>query len=132
MNARCHDQTHGQWADYGGRGISVCDEWRGDTGLARFIADMGERPPKRSLDRRDNDGGYNKANCRWATKSEQNRNTRANVFLTYRGKTACVAEWANELGITRDTIGYRLKSGMPIERVLFPGKLTRNGVQLST
>lgn len=67
-NPRCDD-----WHNYGGRGITVCDRWRT---FASFLADMGERPAGLTLDRVDNDRGYEPGNCRWATKSEQQRNQR--------------------------------------------------------
>lgn len=83
-----------------------------------FLADMGERPKGKTLDRIDNTKGYFKDNCRWATQSEQNRNKSTNVILTYQGKTMCAIDWAKEIGIHRDTIRKRLKRNLPIEQVL--------------
>lgn len=78
--------------NYRDRGIYVCDRWKT---FKNFLADMGRRPsPEHQIDRIDNDGGYVPGNTRWVTRTEQLRNTRRNVRITYNGKTLCLTEWS--------------------------------------
>lgn len=70
---RCRNPNYPHWELYGGRGVTVCDRW---LKFENFLADMGERPAGLSIDRIDNDRGYEPANCRWATRSQQNKNRR--------------------------------------------------------
>lgn len=80
MKQRCYNPNNKAFKYYGERGIAVCDEWKNS--FKQFMADMGERPSKEySLDRVDNDKGYSKDNCRWATKKEQMNNKRQRVSL---------------------------------------------------
>lgn len=74
MIARCTNKKHRQFHDYGGRGITVCERWKS---FINFLADMGERPAERTLDRVDPDGNYEPGNCRWATALEQRHNRRS-------------------------------------------------------
>lgn len=73
MKARCTNPNHQAWLDYGGRGITIDPRWEN---FANFLEDMGEKPKGLSLDRIDNDKGYFKQNCRWATREVQNTNQR--------------------------------------------------------
>lgn len=117
MKQRCYRKAHPFFADYGARGIAVCERWRED--FAAFLADMGRRPSRRhSLDRIDVNGGYEPANCRWATGSEQCRNKRNNVLVTFGGRTATVAEWAEALGVKYGTLLLRVRRGWSAARII--------------
>lgn len=83
MKNRCYNKNNRIYSHYGGRGISVSDLWRYN--FTKFIEDMGPRPTGYSLDRIDNDKGYRKENCRWASKSTQTRNRRCNSSTGYIG-----------------------------------------------
>lgn len=103
---RCSNPRQAQWRDYGGRGITVCERWHV---FGAFLEDMGERPPGRSLDRIDNNGNYEPSNCRWATSSEQRRNSRQRTApITAWGRTLLAGEWARLCGIGRTTIEFRI------------------------
>ena len=80
---RCTNPKSADWANYGGRGITICDRWR--SSFTAFLADMGQRPsPTHSIDRKNNDGNYEPGNCRWATLSEQHRNRRVQNKFGWR------------------------------------------------
>jgi hypothetical protein len=115
MCQRCFNPNEDHFANYGGRGITVCERWRR---YPNFLADMGEAPPKMTLERIDNNGNYEPGNCRWATKAEQARNRRTNVYLTHNGKTMCATDWAIALGVAKQIITNRKKAGWSDERCL--------------
>jgi hypothetical protein len=119
MVCRCTQEYDPSWDRYGGRGILVCEEWMGPNGLARFMADMGERTSSDlSIDRINVNGNYEPANCRWATKKTQSNNRRDNRILLFRGKSLTMAEWARELGFKVSLLKGRLRRGWSAERTL--------------
>ncbi len=120
MIRRCTDRENEFYENYGGRGITVCDRWtREADGWNNFLKDMGPRPSKElSLDRIDNNKGYYPNNCRWATRTQQQRNKRNTVKITYNGKTMCVVEWAEEIGVSYKCLMQRLRKGWSITRAL--------------
>jgi hypothetical protein len=101
---RCTNPNDEKYGRYGARGISVCARWRGPDGVRNFLEDMGRRPsPQHSLDRKDNDGNYEKSNCRWATRAEQANNKSNNCYSTVRldaDLRAALKEAADLQGIT--------------------------------
>ena len=106
MLQRCTNPKNGKFPRYGGRGITVCDRW---LTFENFLTDMGEPPPGDfSIERKDNHKGYSPDNCKWATRKEQARNKRNNRFVTYKGETLCVAEWAERKGLKIPTLWTRL------------------------
>lgn len=116
MRQRCYNPNIQHFADYGGRGITVCDRWRHS--YQNFLADMGHRPVAMMLDRIDNNGPYSPENCRWASRKEQNNNNRPNRFLTLHGETHTMGEWAALTGMSWYTIRERLRLGWSDERTL--------------
>ena len=114
MIERCENSVNASWANYGGRGISVCDTWKD---IHAFVdwANTSGYTDKATIERVDNDGNYEPSNCRWATRLEQNHNKRNNVYATALGKTLCITEWEKETGVPRKTIARRLRLGMAHE-----------------
>jgi hypothetical protein len=115
---RCEDPNNKSYPRYGGRGISFCPKWR--TNFEAFLADIGARPsPKHTLDRYpDVNGNYEPGNVRWATQQEQQRNRSNNRMLEAFGRSRCVAEWADELGLPAHVIHLRLRRGWTVELAL--------------
>lgn len=123
MKARCYNPKNKAYANYGGRGIKVCDRWLGESGFLNFYADVGDRPSDgHSLDRIDNEGDYGPDNCRWATKIEQSLNKRCSLVLTIDGVTKHCREWADERGLAYGTVIKRMKKGCKGEECLKPSR----------
>jgi hypothetical protein len=113
MRLRCTVPTNSAYANYGGRGITVCERWLESP--ANFIADMGPKPsPAHELDRKDNDKGYAPENCRWVTRTVNDRNRRSNRLLTHAGETLPLVEWAERYALPRDTLLKRIDGGWDV------------------
>lgn len=126
MMARCNISTASGYANYGGRGIRVCERWHE---FQNFLADMGECGDGMSLDRLDVNGNYEQSNCRWATASEQARNTRRTRHIEFGGRTQCLSDWANEFGVTVSCLHNRLfRDALPIE-IAFTKPFKKSGVK---
>lgn len=108
MIQRCTNPNNKHWKDYGYREITVCDRWLGENGFIHFLEDIGEAPPGLTIERKKNNLGYCKENCKWATKKEQMRNTRDNLRIIHNGKTRLLIEWSEETGIPYGTLYTRI------------------------
>lgn len=130
MLLRCYDDEHESYPNYGERGIRVAKAWRGSNGFTKFLTHVGPRPSaKHSIDRIDSAGDYKPGNVQWATRTEQNQNTRRNVMVTFKGKTHCIAEWSRITGINAETLRERIKHGWSTRDALHvaPSKRNRKG-----
>lgn len=116
MRSRCTNPNTPNFKRYGGRGITVCDRWNT---FVNFLADMGEAPEGKTLERVDNNAGYSKENCKWATPKEQANNRRNNTFLEFNGRRLNIERWAEEIGVPSNTLWMRINHGKwSIEKAL--------------
>lgn len=122
MRKRCYKPNSNCYKNYGGRGITVCDEWMGKDGHKNFYKWAIENGYRKgmSIDRINNDGNYTPENCRWATPKTQAYNRSTNSYITIHGKTQTVSEWADEIGISRGAMQNRLRYGWSEDRLLEP------------
>ena len=120
MYRRCYKPKTKWFENYGGRGITICQEWLGEQGFENFAewSIKNGYDDNLSIDRKDNDKGYSPDNCRWATAKEQANNTRSTVFLTYKGETKPASEWAEITGIRQDTLTMRKRNGWSDEECI--------------
>jgi hypothetical protein len=117
MVQRCHDQNHPSYKNYGARGVTVCSDWK--ESFQSFLDHVGRRPGQQfSIDRINNEKGYEYGNVRWATSKTQNRNRRSNRFITANGVTATISEWSDIAGIRQGMIVNRLRRGWTDERAV--------------
>lgn len=118
MLSRCNNPNVKCFANYGGRGIEVCERWKD---FQSFLADMGPRPSKKhSIERRDPNGHYSPDNCYWATPTEQVNNRRCTRFVNYRGERLALNDAVRAAGsvIHYEAAWVRIKSGWPVEKAL--------------
>lgn len=117
MRERCNTPSCKGYKNYGGRGISVCEEWGNFVVFKEWAISNGYND-KLSLDRINVNGNYEPNNCRWATSKEQANNKRNNHLITYLGETKTMTEWAETTGIKVATIWARLQRGWTVEKTL--------------
>ena len=106
MIARCTNPNANDYNNYGGRGIAVCNEWMD---FSRFLRDMGEKPQGFSIERKDNNKGYNPENCIWASKKEQANNRRSNILIQINGVKYTVAQFAEKFHVNAKQLYEKLQ-----------------------
>ena len=117
MKRRCTNEDCPRYKDYGGRGITVCDEWLEDyDNFIEWALNNGYED-NLTIDRIDNDGNYEPSNCRWITREAQSRNKRTNVMVAYKGETKCLKEWCDILDLPYDATNNRIVAlGWDVEK----------------
>lgn len=118
MLSRCRNPKNKNYKDYGGRGITVCPEWENSYVAFRDWAYANGYSDDLSIDRINNDKGYNPDNCRWATVTEQTNNRRNVKQITFNGETHTIREWSVLTGIAYEIIYGRLNAGLSADRAL--------------
>lgn len=123
IKARCYNENHPNYKNYGLRGITMCRAWKDDfMAFYAWAKESGydENAPRGvyTLERKDNDGPYSPDNCRWITIKEQGLNKRNTVRLTHNGETLLISEWAKRTGISEGCIRLRLRKGWEVSRTL--------------
>ena len=127
MKARCENPRNPAYRNYGERGIKVCDAW---SDAAVFFADMGEPPEGFTLERIDNDKGYQPDNCCWASRADQTKNRRNVLVIEINGVSRPMFEVAEENGISRKTAWFRVQKGWdPVAAATFPVMRNRIGIK---
>ena len=128
MKDRCYNPNFRDYKNYGGRGITICEEWqtphswKGGRAFRKWALENGYSD-NLTLDRIDVNKGYSPENCRWVSMKTQQNNKRNNRLITYNGKTQTIAKWCDELGIPFSTIKNRLNKQMPVEKIFSKKKL---------
>lgn len=118
IKGRCFNKNNLAYKNYGGRGITICDEWINNYPAFEIWANENGYNDTLTIDRIDVNGNYEPSNCRWATRQEQQNNRRACRYITYNGKTKTIAEWARILNIPANRIWHRLDRGWSIKQAL--------------
>ena len=116
MKERCNNKNNPNYKDYGGRNIKITASW---DDFRLFYSDMGKKPSNNhTIERVDNNKGYEPTNCVWATKKQQANNRRSNVLLTHNGETKNITQWCEKLGFSKMLIRSRLNRGWSEEKTL--------------
>ena len=125
MKRRCCNTKDAYYKNYGGRGITVCDEWLHNFENFKQWSFANGYKESLTIDRINNNGNYEPSNCRWANSKQQSRNTRRNRYLTFNGQTKVASDWAKTIGIGLYTLLYRLNQNKSIEEIFYKGNLNK-------
>lgn len=118
MKSRCYNPNTEKFMYYGGRGITVCEEWKNNfQAFYDWAISHGYRDDL-TIDREDTNGNYEPSNCRWVDKYCQNNHTRKNHYITHNGETKTSSEWARESGINRSVFNKRIRRGWDFETAI--------------
>jgi len=121
MKDRCLNPKCKGYPRWGGRGISICEEWKNSYPEFKKWALGAGYQERLQIERSNNDGNYEPGNCRWATQKEQNRNKRSNIHVTFNGVTKVLAEWVEEFGLRYSVVYSRLyRYKWPVEKAFLP------------
>lgn len=118
MKGRCYNSKNDNFKNYGGRGITICQEWLDDFMNFYNWAINNGYSDELSIDRINNDGNYEPSNCRWADVKTQSRNTSRTNLITFNNETMCLRDWAKKLNINESTLNNRIRKGWNIEKAL--------------
>ena len=118
MRRRCYDDKNISFQHYGGRGITVCEEWKLSFESFQAWSLQNGYEEGLSIDRIDVNGNYEPNNCRWVAKTLQSSNRRDSVWLTFKGETKILTDWADILSINQSAIRERLRRGWSVEDAL--------------
>lgn len=130
MKDRCYNPNSDCYRNYGGRGITICEEWytphahKGSRAFRKWALENGYKEGL-TIERINVNKGYSPDNCKWIPRELQNNNKRNNRYLTYNGKTQTMTQWCRELNLSSSTVRYRLSRNKPIEKVFNQDKFKR-------
>lgn len=117
MIERCKNPNNKDYKNYGGRGVSVCKEWRDFVGFEEWAMKNGYSESL-TIDRINVNGNYEPSNCRWITNAEQQKNRRNTILVKYNGEEHCLKDWARIIGIPYCTLHGRLAAGWSVDKAL--------------
>lgn len=119
MKNRCYNENNDRYRDYGGKGTTICNEWKNDFQSFYDWSMANGYKDNLTIDRMDTDGNYEPSNCRWITNKEQQNNRTDNHYITFNGETRTLKEWSELLDVNYSTLNHRITQyGWSTEKAL--------------